>query len=183
MNQPQINTNTEVFIEVSYIWWLLWCCPLHGSQPCCGEGTCVTQWAYEPCCAGPPKTDGSLWRVLTKCGPPRRKWQITPVFLLREPTNHMKRHKDMTLEDDPPGWKVSNKLLGKSKGQLLLAPEKRKLQGQSGNVTQLWMCLVVKVKFNAIKNNIAQEPGMLGPWIKKNWMWPSRRWQDWTLTA
>ena len=24
---------------------------------------------YEPCCVGPPKTDGSWWRVLTKCGP------------------------------------------------------------------------------------------------------------------
>ena len=26
--------------------------------------------------------------------------------------------------------------------------------------TQLWMCLVVKVKFNAVKNNIAQESGL-----------------------
>ena len=31
------------------------------------------------------------------------------------------------------------------------------------------MCLVVKVKSNAVKNNIAQESGMLGPWIKANW--------------
>ena len=28
------------------------------------------------------------------------------------------------------------------------------------------MCLVVKVKSDAVKNNIAQEPGMLGPRIK-----------------
>ena len=27
--------------------------------------------------------------------------------------------------------------------------------GQTGNDTQLWMCLVVKVKFDAVKNNIA----------------------------
>ena len=26
-------------------------------------------WNYEPCHAGPPKMDGSWWRVLTKCGP------------------------------------------------------------------------------------------------------------------
>ena len=42
---------------------------LHGSQSCHGERVCVTQWSYEPCRAGPPKTDGSLWRVLTKRGP------------------------------------------------------------------------------------------------------------------
>ena len=30
------------------------------------------------------------------------------------------------------------------------------------------MCLVVKVKTNVVKNNTAQEPGMLGPWIKVN---------------
>ena len=30
---------------------------------------CVTQWNYEPCCAGPPKTDRSQWGVLTNCGP------------------------------------------------------------------------------------------------------------------
>ena len=32
-----------------------------------------------------------------------------------------------------------------------------------------WMCLVVKVKSNAVKNNIAEKPGMLGPGIKVNW--------------
>ena len=34
---------------------------------------------------------------------------------------------------------------------------------QSGNDAQLWMCLVVKVKSDAEKNNSAQEPGMLRP--------------------
>ena len=29
----------------------------------------LTQWNYEPCCVGPPKTDRSWWRVLTKHGP------------------------------------------------------------------------------------------------------------------
>ena len=61
----------------------------------------------------------------------------------------------MILEDDPPGWKVSSMLLGKSKGQLLLVPEKKKQLGQSGNVAQLCLCLVVKVKFNAVSNNTA----------------------------
>ena len=35
------------------------------------------------------------------------------------------------------------------------------------------MCLMVKVKSDAVKNNIAQEPGMLGSWIKENWKLPT----------
>ena len=58
----------------------------------------------------------------------------------------MKRKKDMTAGDDPTCQKVSNMLLGKSRGQLLIAPERMKWLGQSGSDSQLWMCLVVKVK-------------------------------------
>ena len=42
----------------------------------------------------------------------RRPWQPTPVFLSREPQNSVKRQKDMTPEDEAPGRKVSNMLLG-----------------------------------------------------------------------
>ena len=45
--------------------------------------------------------------------------------------------------------------LGKNGGQLLRAPERIKWLGQSKNDAQLWMCLMVKVKSNAVKNNIA----------------------------
>ena len=51
-------------------------------------------------------------------------------------------------------------LLGKS-GET--TPERMKKLGQSESDGQLWMCLVVKVKFDAGKNNIEQESGMLGP--------------------
>ena len=44
-----------------------------------------------------------------------------------------------------------------------IASEGMKKLSQSGNNAQLWMCLVVKVKSDAVKNNIAQEPGMLCP--------------------
>ena len=68
----------------------------------------------------------------------------------------MKRQKYMTPEDEtPPGWKVSSMLLGKGGEQLLTPPGKMKQLGQSGNDAQLWMCLVVKVKPSAIKNNVA----------------------------
>ena len=71
----------------------------------------------------------------------------------------------MTPGDEQPiGWKVSNMLLGKSEGQLLIAPERMKWMGQSRNDAQLWMRLVVKAKSNAAENNTAKEPGMLGPY-------------------
>ena len=53
-------------------------------------------------------------------------------------------HRKMGL----PGLKVSNMLLGKSRGQLLISPETMKPLGQSRNDAQLWMCLGVKVKRN-----------------------------------
>ena len=51
-------------------------------------------------------------------------------------------------------------LLGKSGGQFQVAPERVKRLGQSRKDAQLWMCLEVKGKSDAVKNNIAQEPGM-----------------------
>ena len=59
----------------------------------------------------------------------------------------------------PPDQKVSNMLLGKSRGQLLIYPERMKQLGQSGNGAQLWMCLIEKVNSDSIKNNIARHPG------------------------
>ena len=44
-------------------------------------------------------------------------------------------------------------LLGKSRGQLLVAPVRMKQVGR--NDAQLWIYLVAKVKSNSIKNNIA----------------------------
>ena len=46
---------------------------------------------------------------------------------LENSMNSMKRQKGMTLENEPPGWKMSNTLLGKSSGQLLIAPERIRL--------------------------------------------------------
>ena len=53
----------------------------------------------------------------------------------------------------PLDQKVSNIQLGKSRGQLLIAPERIKQLGQSRNDVQIWMCLAVKVKSNTVKNN------------------------------
>ena len=72
--------------------------------------------------------------------------------------NFMIRQKGMTLKDELPGRQVPNMLLEKSRE---IAPEGMKRLSQSRNNAQLWMCLMVKVKSDAVKNNIAQEPGML----------------------
>ena len=62
--------------------------------------------------------------------------------------NSIKRQKEKM---NSPGQKVSSILLGKNGGQLLIAPERVKRLSQSRNSTQLWMCLVVNVKSNAVK--------------------------------
>ena len=61
----------------------------------------------------------------------------------------------MTLDDEPHSGKMSSMLLGESRGQLLISPERMKELCQSGNEVQLWMCLVVKVKSDAVQKNIS----------------------------
>ena len=64
-------------------------------------------------------------------------------------------------------------VLGKSRGQLLITPERMKQLGESRNDAQLWIYLVVKVKSDVVRIT-TQEPERLGPWIKVNWTWSSR---------
>ena len=78
--------------------------------------------------------------------------------------NSTKSKEDMTLKDEPPPpvgrWPIGQYATGKSRET---APEGMKRLSQSGNNAQLWMCLVVKVRSDAVKNSIAQEPGMSSP--------------------
>ena len=66
------------------------------------------------------------------------------------------------------GQYLPNMLLEKS-GEI--TSERMKRQSQSKNNTDLWMRWVMEVKSDAVKNNIAQEPGMLGPRIKVYQKW------------
>ena len=52
-------------------------------------------------------------------------------------------------EDEPPRSEVVQYAIGKRGGQLLMAPERKKWLGQSGNDAHLWMYLMVKVKPDA----------------------------------
>ena len=55
----------------------------------------------------------------------------------------------------PPGREVFNVLLGKVGGQLLITLERRKWLGQNGSDVQWWVCLVMKVKSDAVNNTVA----------------------------
>ena len=99
-------------------------------QPCCDTGASVIQWNYEHCCAGPPKMQGSqFWQNVVQW---RREWQTAPVLLLWE---HHEQYEKTKINDTkrwaPPGHKVFSMLLEKSRGQLLIAPEKVKRLSQS----------------------------------------------------
>ena len=75
-------------------------------------------------------------------------------FCLENPMNSMKRQKDRTLKDELPRLvEISEEV----------TPERIKGWRQSKNNTQLWMGLVMEAGSNAVKSNIAEEPGMSGP--------------------
>ena len=92
---------------------------------------------------------------------------------LENPMDGMKRKKIGHWKMNSPGRWVSNMLL-EIGGEI--TPERMKKQIQSKNNTQLWMWLVIEARSDAVKSNIAYEPGMLGSWIKANWKWSNRRW-------
>ena len=71
---------------------------------------------------------------------------------LGNPMNSMKRQKDRTLKDELPRLVGAHMLLEISEE---IAPERIKRLSQSRNNIQVWMYLVVKVKSNAVKNNVA----------------------------
>ena len=71
---------------------------------------------------------------------------------LENPMNSMKRQKDMTLKDELPRSVGAQYATGEQRRK---TPEGMKRLSQSGNNSQWWMCLVVKVMSDAVKNNIA----------------------------
>ena len=119
----------------------------HGSQPC------LTQWNYVPCHVGSPKTDRSWWRVLTKRSLLEKGMAKHLLFLSWEPHEQYEKAKRYDTEKDE---------LPRSVGTQYATGEewwnnsrKKKRWSQSKNNIQLWMWLVVEVKFNAVRNNTA----------------------------
>ena len=71
---------------------------------------------------------------------------------LENPMNSMKRQKDRTLKDELPRSVGAQYATGE---QWRNDSERMKRWSQSKNNTQLWMSLVMKVKFVAVKSNIS----------------------------
>ena len=71
-------------------------------------------------------------------------------FCLENPMNSMKKQKDRTLKDELPREVGAQYATGEEQRK---DPEGMRLS-QSGNNAHLWMCLVVKVNSDAVKNNI-----------------------------
>ena len=79
---------------------------------------------------------------------------------LENPMNSMKRQKDRTLKDEIPRSVGAQYDTGDQ-----WRSNSRKNEGRESkqNNTQLWMGLLIQDRFSAVKSNVAQEPGMLGP--------------------
>ena len=90
-------------------------------ENCLGEGDYVIQLSYEPGYAGPPKMDSPLEKEMAT---------HSSILASRIPWTVWKGKKIRHWKMSPPGWKVSNMLLRKRRGQLLIAPERMKQQGQ-----------------------------------------------------
>ena len=85
---------------------------------------------------------------------------------LENPMNRMKRRK----REDSERWtsQVCRCPISPPEISGEITPERMKRQIQSKNNTQLWIWLIIEVKSDVVKGNIAQEPGTLGPWVKAN---------------
>jgi len=82
----------------------------------------------------------------------RKKWQHPPVFLPGEPHGWYEKGKRYAPEDESPRSEGVQYATGE---EWINSSRRIKLLGQSRNDAQLWMCLVMKVKSTAVKNNIA----------------------------
>ena len=96
------------------------------------------------------------------------------ILALRTPWTVWKGKKDRTLKDELPRFVGAQYANG---NQRRTNSRKNEEMEPCRNNTGLLIWLVMEVKSDAVKRNIVQEPGMLGPWIEINWKWSNRRWQ------
>ena len=136
-----------------------------------GKGAYVTQWRYEPCHAGSPKTNRSKWRVQTKHDPlEERMANHSSILAARTPWTVWKGKKIWHQKMRPPGWKVSYMLLGKSRGQSLIAMKcwDSITNSMYMNLSKLWEILKDRGAWRAEVHGVA-----------KSWTQPG----DWTTTT
>ena len=90
--------------------------------------------------------------------------------------NSMKRQKDRTLKDElsvGAQYATGEQLRNNSRKNEETEPRQKQcpVVGVTGDRSKVW----------CRKEQYCIGTGMLGPWIKANWKWSNRRWQEWTL--
>ena len=115
---------------------------------------------------------GEVWQNVIHW---RREWQTTSVSSLENPINSMKRQKDRTLKDELPRsvgaqYVTGHQWRNNSRKNEGMKPKQKQHQvvDVTGDRGKVWCC--------------KEQPGMLGSWIKADWKWSNRRWQEWTST-
>ena len=93
---------------------------------------------------------GEFWQNVVHW---RREWQTTSVFLPWEAHDQYEKAKRMILKDELPRSVGDQYATGVQSREI--TAERMKRQSQSENNAQLWMWLVMELKSNAVKNNIA----------------------------
>ena len=139
----------EFYLRMLHTFW-----PIHGWQPCRGEGVWITQWSYEPCWAGPLKTDGSWWKVLTKHSPLEEDVTTHSSTLARRTLwTVWKGIKDLTPENGPHRSEGVQYITGKEQRAVTNNSGKNEAAGPERK--QDSVVDVMKVKSSAVKNNVA----------------------------
>ena len=95
---------------------------------------------------------GEFWQEVIHW---RTEWETTPVYLPWELHELYKKAKYMTLKDEPPRSEGVQYATGEEWRGTTNSSERMKRLGQSENDAQLWVCLVMKVQSDAVKNRIA----------------------------
>ena len=112
----------------------------HEPQPC------LTQGNYEPCPAGPPKTDGSRWQILTKCGAmEKRMSNHLSILALRTPWTVWKGKK--SLKDEVPRlvgaqYATGIEWINNSKKNEETEPKQKQhpVVDVTGDWSKVWLC-------------------------------------------
>ena len=82
---------------------------------------------------------------------------------LENPMNSMKRQNDRAMKDEPPRSVDAQYASG---DQWRNNSRKNEGMGPTQKQHPVVVWLVIEARSDAVKSNIAQEPGMSGPWIK-----------------
>ena len=76
-------------------------------------------------------------------------------ILAGKPHEEFQRTKNLTPEDEPPRSEDVHYAMGEKWRAITNSSRKNEVAGQRGNDARLWMSLVVKVKSEVVKNNMA----------------------------